>query len=92
MLVFVRLKPTESAMLEEISSVHLSGRPFQAALNQQDRAAGFKSVCEKLFVRCRKPAELDPKVSHCLNHQPVLIGIVHVVELQFRIATEQFLS
>src|SRR5829696_8985986 len=36
-----------------------------------------------------KAQTLNPEVGHALDHQPVLIGIVHVVQPEFRVRLQE---
>jgi hypothetical protein len=58
-------------------------------LDENDAAARLQPVAEEALVSLPEPSQLDAEIGHALRHQPVLIGIVHLVQLQVRIGLEQ---
>ena len=61
------------------------GGPFQLAINDEDRPAGFEILLDETLVGMSQPKSLDSKISHALDHQPILIWIMHVVQLHIGI-------
>jgi hypothetical protein len=67
-------------------------RPASLALDDEDRPAGLEAARHEAPVRRTERPTLGPEVGHVLDHQPILVGIVHVVELQVRVGIEQHLA
>src|SRR5438045_5018799 len=89
-LVFTGFKSTQRAMLKEVSPVHCSHWPLKITFHQQNRASRFETIDQEFFVPCGETTEFNSEISHSLNHEPILVGIVHMMKLQFRIAPQQF--
>ena len=89
MMVFVRSGTAERAKLKNMSLTELRRGPLQTALNDEESASWLQILENKMLVRHSQPQLFDPEVRHPLDHQPVLIGIMQMVQLHIGIGLEE---
>lgn len=63
--------------------------PGEIAVHGDDRTARIEHLLEKARVGRRQFKMSEPKIRHPLDHQPVLVGIEHVVQRNARVGGEK---
>jgi hypothetical protein len=76
-------------MLENVARADPRGRQAVTTLDQDDDAARLQTLGQEARIGLAQTPALDPEIGHVVRHQAVLIGIVHVVQLQVRAGVEQ---
>ena len=89
MMVLMRSGAAERAKLKNMSLAEFRRGPLQTALNDEESASWLQILENKMLVRHSQPQLFDPEVCHPLDHKPVLIGIMQVVQLHIRIGLEE---
>jgi hypothetical protein len=76
-------------MLENVARADPRGRQAVTTLDQDDDAARLQTLGQEARIGLAQTPALDPEIGYVVRHQAVLIGIVHVVQLQVRVGVEQ---
>src|SRR5207253_906277 len=84
MMVLIRRGAAEGAKLKNMAIAEFRRRPLETTFNDEDGPTWFQALEKKILVRRPQPQLFGPKVRHPLDHQPVLIGIMQVVQLYIR--------
>src|SRR5919197_4844542 len=92
MRILSRLQSTKRAVLKEVTLANGSYRPFESAFDQQYSASRREAVHEEFLISWRQLSEFQTEVTHDLDHQAILICIMHVVDLELRVTAKQRLA
>jgi len=60
--------------------------PGAPAGHHKDRAAGCQTLLEETLKNAAQPVTLEPQIGHSLQHRAVLGRVMHVVNIDLRIA------
>jgi hypothetical protein len=82
----------QSAELKEMPVAHPRHRPAPLAVDDDDGVARCQVLPHERLVGLGQLQPLDAEIGHQLQHQPILVRIVHVVELDFRVGLQQLLA
>ena len=74
--------------LEDVPVAASRGRPRESAFHHHDGPARGETLAEETLVRLAEGPALEPEVAHTLDHQPILHGILHVVQLEVRVVSQ----
>jgi hypothetical protein len=82
----------QSAELIEMPVAHPRHRPATLAVDDDDGVARCQVLPHERLVGLGQLQPLDAEIGHQLQHQPILVRIVHVVELDFWVGLQQLLA
>src|SRR5215207_8792479 len=87
--VLLGRRAAQSAELEDVTLADPGRGPLQGALRDEKRGPLRQGSFQESLIRVPKLQAFDPEVGHAPRHQPVLVGIEHVVQLQLGVRREQ---
>ena len=88
-MIFVNGRTAESAKLEKMPFTAARGGPLQTAFDDQNGSARIERAPQKILIRGAESQPFQPEIGHAVNHESVLIGIVHVVKLHVGIVLQE---
>jgi hypothetical protein len=79
----------DGTVLEHVPVPDAGRAPALAALHHQQGATRGEAIDQEPLVGRPQLAPLDAEVRQGAHHQPILVGVVHVVQLPVRVGIEQ---
>jgi hypothetical protein len=76
-------------VLEDVTLGDPRRWPRETALDKEERRSGLERLFEELCERLSEARALHSKVLHVADHQPILIRVMHVMEVKVGIGREQ---
>jgi hypothetical protein len=91
LLELLRRGAAGGSVLVDVALRDPVARPAQGALQKDDGGPGLEALLQEAPVGRPEGEPLQAKVRHMRDHQTVLVGVVHVVQLQLGVVCEQLL-
>src|SRR5918992_583903 len=87
-VVLIGCCASQRAKLEDVALAEFRSRPFEIAFDDKDRAAWLQGLADKILIVRSQPKPFYPEVSHPLDHETILVGVMHVVQLDIGVGLE----
>jgi hypothetical protein len=79
---------TQCTKLKEMSVTTVGHGPGESAIDEKDGASRFQAFINKTAVGTAKSEFFKAEITHATDHQSILHGILHMMELQIGVVIQ----